>query len=310
MVSDPVQAWRDGGALWDFRGRSIFFRDSGSDDKPVLLLIHGFPTSSYDWEAVWPRLAASYRVIAPDMLGFGFSDKPAPYAYRIMEQADLMEALLRHCGIGSYAALAHDYGDTVAQELLARQGEGGDRPRLQGLALLNGGLFPETHRPLFLQRVLLSRLGFLVARLTSRSSLERAFRRIFGAATPPDDAFIDASWRLLTHNDGRRALPGLIHYMTDRRVHRERWVGALQKATIPVTVIAGADDPVSGRHMVDRYRELIPQPDTTLLEGIGHYPQVEAPDRVLSAFEEWLRHSGESRNPACVDPGFRRDDAV
>lgn len=79
--------------------------------------------------------------------------------------------------------------------------------------------------------------------------------------------------------------------MAERKVHRERWVGALQRATIPVVVIAGADDPVSGAHMVERYRDLVPRPETTLLEGIGHYPQVEATDRVWVAFEEWTRRA-------------------
>ena len=290
-ASMSLQAWREGGDLWEFRGRSIFFRVAGSEGKPVLLLIHGFPTSSFDWDALWPRLADSYRVIAADMLGFGFSDKPARHDYRIGEHADAMEALLRHCGARSYITLAHDYGDTVAQELLARQSEPGERPRLRGLALLNGGLFPETHRPLLLQRILLSPLGFLVARMISRRSLERAFRRIFGVATQPDGAFIDASWRQLCHNEGWRVLPRLIRYMAERKVHRERWVGALQRATIPVAVIAGADDPVSGAHMVERYRDLVSRPDTTLLEGIGHYPQVEATDRVWVAFEEWTRRA-------------------
>jgi pimeloyl-ACP methyl ester carboxylesterase len=240
---------------------------------------------------LWPGLAESYRLIAPDLLGFGFSDKPEEHAYRIAEQADLVEDLMRHCGARSYLALAHDYGDTVAQELLARQDEAGDRPRLTGLVLLNGGLFPEAHRPLLLQRILLSPFGHLAAGLTSRRSLERSFRRIFGASTPPDDAFIDAAWRQLIYNHGRRVLPGLIRYMKERRVNRERWVGALQRATIPIALIAGADDPVSGAHMVERGRELVPRVDATLLEGIGHYPQVEAPDRVLAAFEAWTRRA-------------------
>ena len=281
--------------MWRFRERSIFCRVAGAEDNPVLLLIHGFPTSSWDWAALWARFTQSYRVIAVDMLGFGFSDKPPAHDYRISEQADLLDALLRHCGVRACLVLAHDYGDTVAQELLARRSDPGERPRLEGLVLLNGGLFPETHRPLFLQRVLLSPAGPLLARMVSKRALGRSLNRIFGSATQPDGAFIEGAWLQLTHNDGRRALPGLIRYMTERKVHRERWVGALQRATIPVAVIAGADDPVSGAHMVERYRELVPRPDATLLEGIGHYPQVEAPDHVWKAFEEWSRLASPSR---------------
>lgn len=81
---------------------------------------HGFPTASWDWHKLWPEFVKHYRVIALDMIGFGFSDKPINYHYSIGDQADLQQALLTSLGISSIHLLAHDYGDTVAQELLAR----------------------------------------------------------------------------------------------------------------------------------------------------------------------------------------------
>jgi len=76
----------------------------------------------------------------------------------------------------------------------------------------------------------------------------------------------------------------LIGYMAERRRHRERWVGALQATSVPLRLINGPEDPVSGAHMVERYRELVPAPDVVLLPGIGHYPQVEDPAGVADAF--------------------------
>jgi len=282
-----LSAWREAGALWSFRGHSVFARVAGPAEAPALLLIHGFPTASWDWEAMLKPLAQNHRVFAADMMGFGFSEKPAEYSYSTAAQADLQEALLLHHGVKAFVALSHDYGDTVAQEILARQNEAGSRPAMRGLALLNGGLFPETHRPLFMQRLLLSPLGPILARLTTRETLARSLRGIFGPATQPDDEFIDGAWELMTHHDGRLVLPRLIRYMIERTVHRERWVGALQRATIPLKLICGAADPISGRHMADRYRELVPHPDITLIDGIGHYPQWESPDEVLNAFKAW-----------------------
>ena len=262
---------------------------AGREDAEALLLIHGFPTASWDFEALFPALVETHRVFAADMIGFGFSDKPAAYAYSIAVQADLQEALLAAHGITSYLVLAHDYGDTVAQELLARQGEPGERPRMRGVAFLNGGLFPETHRPLLMQRLLLSPLGPIVTRLITRASLARSLRNIFGPKTQPDDEFIDGAFQLVSHNRGVALVPKLITYMRERRTHRERWVGALQRAAIPLKLIDGAADPISGRHMVERYRELVPKADVTVLEGIGHYPQCEAPEAVLEAFSGWVK---------------------
>ncbi|MGB1582041.1 MAG: alpha/beta fold hydrolase, partial [Nevskiales bacterium] len=80
----------------------------------------------------------------------------------------------------------------------------------------------------------------------------------------------------------------LIRYINDRREHRDRWVEALQQADIPLRLINGPADPVSGRHMTERYRQLVPNPDIVLLDdAVGHYPQVEAPEAVLAAYAEF-----------------------
>lgn len=270
--------WEKGGTLQTLCGKRVFCRDGGEPGAPALVLIHGFPTASWDFEALWAPLTSRYRVVTLDMLGFGFSDKPAD-GYRIGAQADLFEARLAELGITSYHVLAHDYGDTVAQELLARK-----NPALKSVCFLNGGLFPETHRPLLVQRLLLSPIGGFVAQLTGPGRFDGNLRRIFGTGTQPSRELLDGYWSLLTRANGLRAMSKLIHYMPERVARRERWVGALVNATVPLKVIDGADDPVSGRHMAARYRELVPSADVTLLEGIGHYPQVEAPQAVLEAY--------------------------
>ncbi len=287
MIS--IDLWRQQGRLANLGGRRVFVVDTGETDRPAILLIHGFPTSSWDWTPVWQTLHRDYRLVAMDLLGFGFSDKPNPHDYRIHEQADLCDAVVRECGLDEFHVLAHDYGDTVAQELLARQNEGTGAGRWLSLCLLNGGLFPETHQARLIQKLLLSPVGPLVARLGSRRAFDRSLSAVFGAATQPSRAELDAFWQLVRHNDGHRIFHRLIAYMTDRKRHRARWVGALIDAAIPVGLINGSVDPVSGKHMVARYRELVPRDDFIVeLPTIGHYPQVEAPDDVLRAYAAFL----------------------
>lgn len=276
--------WANGGFRFNYRGHSMFARKGGPLDAEPLLLIHGFPTASWDWEALWPALTERYCVHTLDLMGFGFSAKPQDYSYAIMDQADLCEAYLVSENIQSYHVLAHDYGDTVAQELLARQTEVGQRPRIRSVAFLNGGLFPETHHAVLGQKLLASPLGPLIGRLMGRGTLDKNMRKIFGANSQPDDALIEAFWTLLSMNQGKANMHKLIQYMRERRHHRERWVGAIQRQQLPLKVIDGMADPVSGAHMVARYRELVPKPDVTELHGIGHYPQVEAPQAVLEAY--------------------------
>ena len=284
-----LDEWRAGGRTFDYRGHAVFHRDQGSG--PALVCVHGFPTASFDWHRLWGRLTAAFRVIAPDMLGFGFSAKPRPYAYSILEQATLHETLLASLGVDRVVVLAHDYGDTVAQELLARflarQAEHTPGLAIRGVCFLNGGLFPEAHRARFIQKLLASPLGPLLSRLANEASFRTSFAAIFGANTQPSAAELRDFWRLISHDDGERIGHLLIRYMDERRRHRERWVGALTNATVPLRLIDGADDPVSGRHMADRYREVVPAPDVVVLDGIGHYPQIEDPDGVWRAFAEF-----------------------
>ena len=278
-----LEQWREQGQALDFRGHAIRYWIAGDAGAEPLLLIHGFPTASWDWHRLWAPLAARYRLIACDMLGFGYSAKPRGHAYSLLEQADLQQALLAELGIdGAIHVLAHDYGDSVAQELLARHCEG--RIALTSCVFLNGGLFPETHHPVRVQKLLLGPLGPLIGRLFSRRKLAQSFARIFGPNTQASDAELDALWQLVAHNNGPAVMHRLIRYMPERRQQRQRWVTAMQVTAVPMRVIDGAFDPISGAHMVARYRELIADADTVLLEGIGHYPQLEAPAAVLENY--------------------------
>ncbi|MCJ8170589.1 alpha/beta fold hydrolase [Atopomonas sediminilitoris] len=287
----PFADWLATEQHFSFRGQRIAYWTAGSGEP--LLLIHGFPTLAWDWHYLWAPLAQRYRLIACDLLGFGRSAKPRGHAYSLLEQADLQEALLDELAVNQpLHVLAHDYGDSVAQELLARHQDGVLAAPLASLVFLNGGLFPETHKPVLVQKLLLSPLGALIGRLFAREKLKQNFQRIFGPDTPPREDELDVFWQMLEHNNGRAGLHRLMRYMPERRVHRERWVRAMQQTAVPLRVIDGAVDPISGAHMVARYRELIPNPDTVLLERIGHYPQVEAPEAVLEhylAFRQRLR---------------------
>jgi pimeloyl-ACP methyl ester carboxylesterase len=277
--------WLDRAQFFDHESHRIAYWTAG-EGRP-LLLIHGFPTSSWDWHQVWGALAERRCVIACDMLGFGLSAKPRS-GYSIFRQAEIQMALLQELGVTEFDVVAHDYGDTVGQELLARRNEQGAGFGLGRMLLLNGGLFPEQHRLLPIQRLGSSPFGFIVGRLMNRQRFGQSFCRVFGVETQPDEQELDDFWRLIAHNDGHRISHTLMHYIAERRKHRERWVGALQQAAVPLKLVDGGVDPISGRHMYDYFRELVPGAEAVCFDDIGHYPQTEAPDRLLPEIWNFL----------------------
>ena len=282
------QEWHTGGKYFHYRNKyQIFYREGGTG--PVLLLLHGFPTASWDWHKIWPFLTAHYRVLAFDFIGFGFSDKPRSYDYSLMDQADLAEALLREKGIREYHILAHDYGDSVAQELLARHYDRDTKDtrmesELLSLCMLNGGIFPGTHYPRPIQNALASPLGFLLTPFLNKAKLRRNFHAIFGPDTQPTEQEIDEFYQLMDRQNGKYIFHRLIRYMKEREEHEKRWRAATVLGEIPQRLINGGHEPISGRHVADYYEEVVREPDVGLMEEIGHYPQTEAPEAVVAAF--------------------------
>ena len=291
-MDDGFESWRSAGNDYRHHGNRIFYRDQAGTGAGTLVCLHGFPTASWDWAPIWSGLRARFeRVIAPDLIGFGWSDKPRDYTYSIHDQADLVEGLLTALGVDRVHILAHDYSVSVTQELLARRSEhpAGERDRvgIDSVVFLNGGLFPEMHRPRLVQKALAGPLGPVVARLSTERIFSRTFSEVFGPGTKPNAEELHQFWLLMSNNGGDKLGHKLIRYIADRNEHRDRWVGALIGADMPIRLIDGPEDPVSGAHLVAYYRENVPDADAVELAGIGHYPQVEAPDATMAAFGEF-----------------------
>jgi pimeloyl-ACP methyl ester carboxylesterase len=261
--------------------RGVFVRSMGVG-LPMTLL-HGFPSSSHDWAKVAPTLAAQHALLLPDFLGFGASDKPAEHDYSLHEQADLVEALWAREGVTSTAVVAHDYGVSVAQELLARRAEGALAVSLVAVHFLNGGLYPDVHRPQPIQLALLDpeqgpQISAAINEELFVEGLKTTFADDFDAAADSADI-----WRATSRDDGHRIAHRLIRYLVDRRTHQARWAAALETTDVPLAFVWGMLDPISGAHMAERIRERVPDAPLLALDDVSHWPQLEAPERVAAA---------------------------
>jgi pimeloyl-ACP methyl ester carboxylesterase len=261
--------------------RTVFLRRGG--EGPAMTLLHGFPSSSHDWSKVVPSLAESRALLLFDFLGFGASEKPADHDYTLHEQADLVEAVWAHEGVGSTVVVAHDYAVSVTQELLARRKEGALAVDLEAVHLLNGGLYPDLHRPQPTQTALLDpdqgpQLSALLNEELFVQGLGPTFADGFDASLDSADI-----WRAMARDNGQRIAHLLIRYMTDRELHGERWTEALEGTDVPLAFVWGMLDPISGAHMAERIRERLPGVRFDALDDVAHWPSLEAPQRVAAA---------------------------
>jgi pimeloyl-ACP methyl ester carboxylesterase len=287
-LTENVRAWRQRGADEEFRGRRIHLFGRGGRG-PLLLFLHGFPSSSYDWRLLLDR-ETEHAVLAPDFLGFGLSEKPRDHDYTLHWQADLVEELVRRNGESRPVfIIAHDMGTSVATELMARDLDGSLEMEITGTLLLNGSMVQGAASPTLGQRILRSPLGPLFSRLSSERFFRQQFGSIFSPGHPLSGEEADDQWALICAGGGRTLNHKTIRYMEERFRHAERWHGALSNWPKPLSLAWGMLDPVATERVLDAVLELHPAAMLARFEDLGHYPQIEDPERVAGALLAALR---------------------
>ena len=281
-LTPRVSEWRDRGETEEVAGRRIHvFRRDGTG--PLLLLLHGFPSSSYDWRLLLEELPGR-AALAYDCLGFGLSEKPRDHTYTLAEQADIAEALVaRHGDGGPVFLVGHDMGTSVATELMARDIDGTAGIELVGGMLFNGSMIQSAASPTLAQRLLRGPLGPVMARLSSERVFRQQFGSIFSAEHPLSDEEAADQWSLVTNEGGQRLGHRLISYMDERERHAARWYGALRNWPKPLHLAWGMADPVATENVLNAVLELRPQVPLTRFPELGHYPQIEDPARLAAA---------------------------
>jgi pimeloyl-ACP methyl ester carboxylesterase len=271
-MNEEVEKWRFDGNFFDYGKHRVFYLQKGEGEN--LLIIQGYPYSSFEWKETIGDLSKTYRVTTLDLLGMGFSDKPKDHRYSFEEYCEILNALLKKLHIDRTHIVAHDLGVSIAQELLVRQRTGENSFKIQSLAFMNGSLFIDVYRPRLIQRLLSQSpglVGKVLSRLLSKERVNKSVRSLFGPNTQPTDAFLDKQWEILNYKDGKA-----ISYLIGRLVfekfkYLERWVKEMQNTKVPMCYICGPFDPNSGMHMAERYKELIPDPLIYVLEkNIGY----------------------------------------
>jgi pimeloyl-ACP methyl ester carboxylesterase len=282
MLNDRILAWEREGEYEEIYGRRTFVH-AGEGSGPLLLLLHGFPSSSYDFRDLVPRLGG-HAHLTLDFLGFGLSEKPRGADFGLRAQADRVEEVHRRRFPGREVFLvAHDMGTSVATELLARDIEGQGSLDIRGVVLFNGSIVVERASLTSAQKLLRSPVGPIAARLTNRPFFRRQFAALFSPGHPLSDEEAEDQWELIRHNGGRSIAHETIAYIGERMRLAERWHGAVRSWPGDLRFVWGLLDPVATTNVLDALRELRPLAPVVELPDLGHYPQIEDPARIADA---------------------------
>ena len=273
----------------------IFVKQFGSPTASVhktLLLIHGFPESSFSYHKIIEGMLSLFdRIILFDMLGYGFSDKPTEgYTYSLFEQADTVFAVWKHFGIKGGHMLSHDMGDSVATEIVARH-ENQLMPAwfsegLQSLTFTNGSMVLELAALRITQKILLSNYGHIMKNVTTFKIFDQQVRSAHGNKKLSAES-IQALWEGNTLQEGHQKTYLTIKYLNDRkRFEKTRWLPALAQTKLPIHICWGNEDAVARVAMAHHLKEHVCKDATlTIMEGLGHFCQLGSP-------KEWVEYVG------------------
>ena len=275
-------------SVFDTGSGRMHYVDVG--EGPAVLLVHGTPTWSFLYRRVIRDLRADHRVIAPDLLGFGLSDKPTTDAVAPPRQAEQLRALVDHLALDRFALVVHDFGGPIGLSLAL------DRPeQVARLALFNTWMWPRTDAS---------------ARWASRFFGTRMGRWLYTSWNFSPNVMLPA----LTHQPLDPAVHA--HYQRPFSTPADRhapWVFARDLAgasdwyaalwnrrdrlrNIPARLLWGEQDPGFGRDALERWQSVFDQVETTTFPDAGHLPQEEAPEAVQAALGAFLRVAdGEHR---------------
>jgi pimeloyl-ACP methyl ester carboxylesterase len=298
--------WTLGAGAGERAPLKIFHAEFGDPAADALLMVHGFPTSSIDWFDVVETLSREYRVCLLDFPGYGFSDKPRGAQYGLTRDAELLEHYIgRVLGLGSVAVVAHDRGDSVALELVARCASGAGELQLSHLVISDGNIFLPLSTLTEFQRLVLdpSSAPQVLAALTPEMLAAGLGASTFTPPRTQEDPAIAALAQTFAHNDGIAVLHDTIQYLKERSKNERAWLQSLSASTIPTAIVWGLYDTVSplrvAAHVWENYVATKPADNEFwLLPAANHYLQHDQPDEFADVVLRFL----QARSPVAPGP--------
>jgi pimeloyl-ACP methyl ester carboxylesterase len=271
-------------------GRQLFYREAGDPAAPVVVLLHGFPTSSHMFRDLLPRLADRYRVIAPDYLGFGYSDAPTvdEFDYTFDALADLTAGLLRELGVDRFAMYVQDYGAPVGWRLALR-----DPASVTAIVTQNGNGYDAGFVPTGWQAVWdyqREQTPETTAALTQFLSFD-ATRFQYTAGVADESVLAPDTWHLdhaLLSRPGNTEIQlALFRDYATNPVLYPKLHDYLRRSAVPVLAVWGDKDPFFGPDGARAFADDAVDPEIHLRDG-GHFLLESDLDGVVELTRDFL----------------------
>lgn len=266
-------------------GQSIFYREAGDPQRPTIVLLHGYPSSSHTYRELIPMLARSYHVIAPDYLGSGYSAHPDPETapYTFDRLADFVEGLLGELGLQHYTLYMQDFGAPVGFRLMERNPKAVDAILVQNANAYLDGLTPKRRE--FFRGARDDRSPEHAAQLFAFTGREAIIDKQYLRDVPPDkrDIMSPDAWThdlafLATEKD-RKIQVQLFQDYQNNIDRYPAWQALMREHQFPALIVWGKNDPAFIAAGAEAYLRDLPNAELHLIDA-GHFAVEEQPQQV------------------------------
>jgi len=275
----------------DVDGVEVFYREAGPADAPVVLLPHGYPSSSFQYRGLMPALADKWRLIAPDFPGFGYSEAPSDFDYTFGGYAELLDKFVGKLGVERFALYLFDYGSQVGFQLAIK-----DPRRIAALIIQNGDAYEETLGPKYepLKEYWESPTEERKAELAKAVTAEGLREEVLGEVPPETAELISPdlwqlSWPLMEPN--REIMVGFFLEILSSVRRYPDYQAFLREHQPPTLIVWGPEDGYMPAESARAYLADLPKAELHLLEGGGHWLLESHLDEVVARIRPFLERS-------------------
>lgn len=292
-MKNTFKNWSREHSLKRINGDVVSYVDTEIGDETILFL-HDFGTNSFSFYKQLEALRDDYRVIIPDLIGFGFSDKPRNYYYSILDQAQMIVKLLEQLEVKNLSVVSQGYGTSVLCEILSKMQCIECKKlniNISEITLLNGSLAIEMSKTKSSEDIINHDINTKFNQIAySYQIFQKNFKMVLNQPTEVTDEEIEVFWNLMSINRGQRYLQFVDYSILERKQFANRWINALEKADARIQVLWGDNDRLSHKFFAKKLNELIPDSKLHMVENCGHFPSLESPEVVSNLIKETINN--------------------
>jgi pimeloyl-ACP methyl ester carboxylesterase len=284
-----INSWKQKGKFLEIKGHSIFYIQRQTE-QPTICFLHGYPSASYDYHKILPFIENDFSYCFHDHPGFGFSSKINDYSYSLIEQAEIAIELWKQLGLKEIHLVAHDYGCTVANEIVVRKLQGFEPVKIKSVTFCNGSMHVELANLKWIQQILAHPYwGKFAAKFSNEMLFVKSMRDIWYDKTKFDASEIKTLYEMLQLNSSDEVFHKISQYNNERRKYWHRWIGALKQINFPVHILWAQQDPVAVKAIAEQLFKEIPNATYTKIDQCGHYPMLEQPQEWINKVVDFIK---------------------